>query len=97
MPIKGHYSVTNLQKMMPISPKLDLVSVDVHTKFVKFCNFILKILTGNKILTSIKGHNSGTHRRKMTCYNPRLDPVNVDVFTKFDRILSKLSQDTKQK
>ena len=25
---------------------------------VRFCQFVLKILSGNKILTSIKGHNS---------------------------------------
>ena len=31
--IKGRNSVTILQKMMGNNPKLDLVNVDVHTKF----------------------------------------------------------------
>ena len=31
--IKGHNSVKILQKMTGNNPKLDLVNVDVHTKF----------------------------------------------------------------
>ena len=31
--IKGHNSVKILQKMMGNNPKLDVVNVDVHTKF----------------------------------------------------------------
>ena len=60
---------------------------------VRFCQFVLKILRGNEILTSIKGHNSVKILRKMTSDNPKLDLVNVDVHTKFDRILSMRSQD----
>ena len=33
MPIKGHNSVKILRKMTGNNPKLDLVNVDVHTKF----------------------------------------------------------------
>ena len=33
---------------------------------VKFCPLVLKILSGNEILTSIKGHNSVANLRKMT-------------------------------
>ena len=40
---------------------------------VMFCPFILKILSGNEILTSIKGRNSAANLRKMTFYNPNLD------------------------
>ena len=40
---------------------------------VKFCPLVLKILSGNEILTSIKGCNSATNLRKMTLYNPNLD------------------------
>ena len=40
---------------------------------VKFCPLVLKIWSGNKILTSIKGHNSVANLRKMTLYNPNLD------------------------
>ena len=39
--------------------KLDLVNVDARKKrLVRFCQFILKILSGNEILMSIKGRNS---------------------------------------
>ena len=75
------------------NPKLDLVSDDVHTK----CQFVLKILSRNEILTSIKGHNSVKILRKMTGNNPKLDLVNDDVHTKFGRILSIRSQDIERK
>ena len=54
---------------------------------VRFCQFVLKILSGNKILTSIKGLNSVKILRKMTGNNPKLDHVNVDVHMKFGQIL----------
>ena len=64
---------------------------------VGFCQFVLKILNGNEILTSIKGSNSVKILRKMTGNNPKLDLVNVDVHTKFSRILSIRSQDIERK
>ena len=64
---------------------------------VRFCQFVLKILSGNKILTSIKGHNSIKILRKMMGNNPKLDLVNVDVHTKFGQILSIRSQDIERK
>ena len=64
---------------------------------VGFCKFVLKILSGNKILTSIKGRNSVKILRKMTGNNPKLDLVNVDVHTKFGVILSISSQDIERK
>ena len=64
---------------------------------VRFCQFVLKILSGNEILTSIKGRNSVKILRKMTGNNPKLDLVNVDVHTKFGRILSIRSQDIERK
>ena len=64
---------------------------------VRFCQFILKILSGNKILASIKGHNSIKIFGKMTGNNPKLDHVNVDVHTKFGQILSIRSQDIERK
>ena len=48
---------------------------------VGFCQLVLKILSGNEILTSIKGRNSVKILRKMTGNNPKLDHVNVDVHT----------------
>ena len=64
---------------------------------VRFCQFVLKILSGNEILTSIKGRNSVKILRKMMGNNPKLDLVNVDVHTKFGRILSIRSQDIEPK
>ena len=49
--------------------------------------FVLKILSGNEILTSIKGRNSVKILRKMTGNNPKLDLVNDDLRIKFGQIL----------
>ena len=62
-----------------------------------FCQVVLKILSGNEILTPIKGRNSVKILRKMTGNNPKLDLVNVDVHTKFGLILSIRSQDIERK
>ena len=64
---------------------------------VKFCLLVLKILSGNKILTSIKGRNSVTYLRKITLYNTNIDLINVNVYTKFGLILSIGSQDIERK
>ena len=64
---------------------------------VKFYQLVLKILSGNKILTSIKGRNSVNILRKMMGNNPKLDLVYVDVHTKFGQTLSIRSQDIERK
>ena len=64
---------------------------------VKFCSLVLKILSGNEILTSIKGRNSVANLRNLTLYNPNLDTINVNVYTKFGQILSIDSQDIERK
>ena len=64
---------------------------------VKFCPLVLKILSGNEILTSIKGHNSVANLRKMTLYNPNVDLINGNVYTKSGLILSIGSQDIERK
>ena len=80
------------------NPKLDLVNVDALKKrLVRFCQFILKILSGNEILTSIKGRYSLKIYRRITGNIPKLDIVNVDVHTKFGLILSICSQDIERK
>ena len=63
---------------------------------VRFCQTVLKIMSGNEILTSIKGRNSVKILQKMTGDNPKLDLVNVNVNTKFGQILSNGSQDIEQ-
>ena len=60
---------------------------------VTFCQFVLKILSKNQILTSIKGRNSVANLRKTIIYNTDIDLVNDDVYTKFGLILSIRSQD----
>ena len=64
---------------------------------VRFCQFVLKILSGNEILTSIKGRNSIKILQKMTGNNPKLGLVDVDVHTKFGQILSIHSKDIERK
>ena len=50
---------------------------------VKFCPFVLKILSGNEILRSIKGRNFVANLQNLTLYNPNLDLINVNVHSKF--------------
>ena len=65
---------------------------------VSFCQFVLKLLSKNRILTSIKGRNSVANLKKKTkIYNTNIDLVNDNVFTKFGLILSIRSQDIEQK
>ena len=64
---------------------------------VLFCQFVLKILSKNQILTSIKGSNSVANLRKTKIYNTNLDLVTDNVYTNFGLILSIRSQDIKQK
>ena len=59
---------------------------------VSFCQFVLKILSKNQILTLIKGRNSVANLRKQL-YNTHVDLVNDDVYKKFGLILSIRSQD----
>ena len=60
---------------------------------VLFCQFILKILSKNRILTSIKSSNSVANLRKTTIHNTDIDLVNDNVYTKFGLILSIRSLD----
>ena len=64
---------------------------------VLFCQFVLKILSKNQILTSIKGRNSVANLRKTKINNTNLDLVTDNVYTNFGLILSIHSQDIKQK
>ena len=50
---------------------------------VSFCQFVLKILSKNRILTSSKGSNSVANLRKTKIYNTNIDLVNDNVYTKF--------------
>ena len=64
---------------------------------VKFCPLVLKILSGNEILTSIKGNNSVANMQNLPIYNRNLDIIIVNVYTRFGLILSIGSQDIERK
>ena len=60
---------------------------------VSFCQFVLKILSNNRILTSIKGSNAVANLRKTKIYNTIIDLVDDNVYTKLGLNLSILVQD----
>ena len=64
---------------------------------VKIHLFILKILSGNVILTSVKGHNSVMNWRKWTLNNPELDVVNINAYAKLGQNPFIYSQDIERK
>ena len=64
---------------------------------VLFFQLVLKILSKNRILTSIKGINSVANLQKTKIYNTNIDLVNDNVFTTFGLILSIRSKDIEQK
>ena len=77
------------------NPKLDLVNVDVHTKFVKILSIRSQDIERKR--NSDVNRNSIKILRKMTRSNPKLDLVNVDVHIKIGQILSSHSQDIERK
>ena len=79
------------------NPKLDLVNVDVHTKFGRILSMRSQDIELKRNSELIKGRNSIKILQKMTGNKPKLDLVNVDVHTKFGRILSICSQDIERK
>ena len=64
---------------------------------VLICQFVLKILSKNQVLTSIKGRNSVANLRKTKIYNTNVDLVNDSMYTKFGLNLSICFQDMEQK
>ena len=64
---------------------------------VSFCQFVLKILSKNQILTSNTGRNSVANLQKTMIYNTNVDLVNDNVFTKFGQNQSIRFQDIEQK
>ena len=64
---------------------------------VSICQFVLKILSKNQILTSIKGCNSFAKLRRTMIYDTNIDLVNDNVYTKFGLNRSIRFQDIEQK
>ena len=63
---------------------------------VSFCQFVLKILSKNRILKSIKGSNSVANLRQTKINNSNIDLVNDNVHTKFGLNLFIRPQDIEQ-
>ena len=68
--------------MVSYSSNLDLIIVNVYTKFGQNLSFHSQ---ENEIQTSIKGRNSVTYWQIMMIINPNLDLFNVNVYTKFGK------------
>ena len=64
---------------------------------VLFYQFVLKILSGNKILIITKGYNWFDYLRKLTRNNPNLDLVSVNAYAKLGLIPFIGSQNIEQK
>ena len=79
------------------NPNLDIINVNVYTKFGNILSIGSQDIERKQILTSIKGHNSVANLRNLPLYNPNLDIINVNVYTKFGYILSIGSQDIERK
>ena len=77
--------------------KLELVNVNVHTKFGQ----ILSIRSQDNERKQNSDINQGRYSvkilQKTMGNNPKLELVNVDVHTKFGQILSICSQDIERK
>ena len=96
--IKGRNSVANLRKKQRFTILTLILSMMMCIQnLVLFCQFVLKILSKNQILTSIKGRNSVANLRKTKIYNTNLELVTDNVYTNFGLILSIRSQDIEQK
>ena len=64
---------------------------------VSFCQFVLKILSKNRILTSVEGSKSVANLRKTKIYNTNVDLVNDNAYAKFGLNLLIRSQVIEQK
>ena len=85
--------------MMHNNSKVDPVNINAYIKLGEILSgqFVLKILSGNKNLTSVKGHNTITNVPKMVPNNPNLVLVNINAHTKLGEILSVSSLDIERK
>ena len=85
--IKGCNSATNFLKMTLYNHNLDLINVNVDTKFGLILFIHCQDIEQNEILTSIKGRDSVANlsmimciqnMRNLTLYNPNLDIMYVN-------------------
>ena len=71
---------TRVVTLLQICEKLSMMMCIQN--LVSFCQFVLKILSKNRILTSIKGSYSVANLQKTKIYNTNIDLVNDNVHTK---------------
>ena len=64
---------------------------------MKFCQFVLKILSRTKFWRKSSAITLGKNLQKMTCTDPKIDVVNINAYLKFGEILSICSQDIERK
>ena len=81
--IKGRNSVSNLRNLTLYNPNLDIINVNVYTKFSSILTIGYQDIEQKQILTSIKSYNSVANLQKLMLYNPNLDLVNANVYTNF--------------
>ena len=75
-----------------------MLSISMHRQtLVRIHLFILKILSGNKILILFKDHNSVINKQKLMLNNPNIDVVNIDAYAKFGQNPFIRSLDIEQK
>ena len=65
--------------------------------FIKIHKLVHKLLSINKILTSIKGRNCVENEQKILFNHPNLHLVNINAYTKFDQNPQIHSQDIEHK
>ena len=96
--IKGHNSVKNNEKIICNCPYLYFVNINAFLQnFIKVHQLVHKVLSINKISTSINGHNSVENERKILFNQPNLHLANINAHTKFDRKPQINSQDIEHK
>ena len=75
-----------------------ILSISMHMQnLIEIHKLIHKILSINKILTSIKGHNSIKNLPNIMWFRNNMDLVYINAYTKFYQNLSICSEDTEEK
>ena len=75
-----------------------MLLISMHMQnLVKLHLFILQILSGKEMLTSLKGRDSVKNWQKWTRNNPKLDDFNINACAKFGQNPFINSQDIKRK
>ena len=97
MSIKGRNSVKIMWKMTGNNPKLDLVIVNVHTKFGQILSQRFSRYWAETKFQRQSRAVTVKILQKMMGDNSKLDLVNVNMHTKFGQILSYGSQDIERK